>query len=164
LFLSSGNDAALALAQHVAGNEEQFVAYMNETAAALGMHNTHFSNPHGLDDVGLYSTAADMAQAGRLLLNDPVLSEISVAPTYRPDWPGAELKNGNRLLQSYPGAFGVKIGFTGRAHQTIVAAADHDGRQLVVSLLYSEDRYADATSLLDWAFANSRAGCVPRGT
>jgi D-alanyl-D-alanine carboxypeptidase len=159
LFLASGNDAAEALAQYVSGNDDAFVALMNQAARQLRMADSHFSNPHGLDDSGLYSTALDMAVAGSALLNDPVLAQISSAPEYLPDWKGGVLKNGNRLLQSYPGAFGVKIGFTEKAHQTLVAAAERDGRQLIVSLLKTDDRYTDAEALLDWAFANSKATC-----
>jgi len=159
LFLASGNDAAEALAQYIAGNDDAFAALMNQAAAQLHMVDTHFSNPHGLDDANLYSSASDLALAGSAFLNDPILTQISSTPEYMPNWKGAVLKNGNRLLQSYPGAFGVKIGFTERAHQTLVAAAERDGRQIVVSLLKTEDRYADAEALLDWAFANSKASC-----
>jgi D-alanyl-D-alanine carboxypeptidase (penicillin-binding protein 5/6) len=101
----------------------------------------------------------DMALAGMALLNDPVLAEISSAPSYMPGWKGAMLENGNRLLKAYPGSFGVKIGFTEKAHQTMVAAAQRDGRQIVVSLFRTDDRYTDTAALLDWAFANTRPSC-----
>ena len=159
LFLPSGNDAALALAQHVGGGSvEHFVQLMNEQLAQLQLQNSHFTNPHGLDDAGLYSTAYDMAMAGRAFLEDPELAQISVTPNYRLE-SGLSFKNGNKLLQLYPGAFGVKIGFTTNAHQTIVAAAERDGRQLIVSVFGSDDRYADTIALFDWAFASIPSRC-----
>jgi D-alanyl-D-alanine carboxypeptidase len=162
LFLPSGNDAALALADHVSGSASAFAGLMNEKARRLGMVDTNFTNPHGLDNSGLYSTAYDMAIAGRAFLDRPLLAQISVTPTYKPtiaDWSDFQIRNGNRLLQTYPGAFGVKIGYTTRAKQTIVAAAVRDGREIIVSLLRSDDRYKDSTALLDWAFAYTPRGC-----
>ena len=161
LFLPSGNDAALALAEQARDSGAgDFVALMNDEAAALGLGDTHFANPHGLDAPGQYSTALDMAQAGRALLNDSELTAISTAPAYMPAWDGPVLKNGNKLLQMYPGAYGVKIGFTELAGQTIVAAAEREGRQLVLALLGSKDRYSDAAALFDWAFASTVRHCL----
>jgi D-alanyl-D-alanine carboxypeptidase len=159
LFLPSGNDAALALAQHVGGGSvEHFVQLMNEQMAQLQLQNSHFTNPHGLDDAGLYSSAYDMAMAGRAFLEDPELAQISVTPNYTLG-SGLSFKNGNKLLQLYPGAFGVKIGFTTNAHQTIVAAAERDGRQLIVSVFGSDDRYSDTIALFDWAFSSIPSRC-----
>jgi D-alanyl-D-alanine carboxypeptidase len=87
-----------------------------------------------------------MALAGSALLNDSILVQISSAPEYLPNWKGAVLKNGNRLLQTYPGAFGVKIGFTEKAHQTLVAAAERMAANSSC-LLKAEDRYADTEAL-----------------
>jgi D-alanyl-D-alanine carboxypeptidase len=160
LMLKSGNDAALVLAEHVGhGSVETFVEAMNAKAAALGMTNTHFANPHGLDNREHYSSAADMAKAGVALLANPVLAEISVAPEYHPEWDGSNLRNGNKLLDRYDGAYGIKIGYTRRANQTIVAAAEHDGRHIIVSLFGSEDRYTDSAELLDWAFTKTEPAC-----
>ncbi len=160
LLLPSGNDAALQLAEYVSGGEAPFVALMNNKAAGIGLTGTHFANPHGLDTPGHFSTALDMAKAGRAFLGDPLLARISATPSY--ETPGAVrivMTNGNRLLQTYPGAFGVKIGFTTNAKQTIVAAAERNGRQLVLALMGSEDRYTDAAALFDWAFANTPSAC-----
>ena len=129
LFLPSGNDAAIALAQFISGDTQRFTALMNQEVSSLGLHDSHFTNPHGLDSPRLYSSAYDLAIAGRELLKDPVLAAISAAESYTPmssGWPGAELKNGNKLLQLYPGAYGVKIGYTEEADQTIVAAAERE--------------------------------------
>jgi D-alanyl-D-alanine carboxypeptidase len=124
------------------------------------LQDTHFTNPHGLDDAGLYSSAYDMAMLGRSFLEYPNLAPLSTTRTYQPAWTGPELKNGNKLLQLYPGAFGVKIGYTTRAGQTIVAAAERDGRQVIVSVFGSVDRYADTMALFDWAFSNIPSRCA----
>jgi D-alanyl-D-alanine carboxypeptidase len=100
-----------------------------------------------------------MAQAGRALLGDAELTAISTTPAYMPAWDGPLLKNGNKLPRLYPGAYGVKIGFTELAGQTIVAAAEREGRQLVVAVLGSKDRYSDAAALFDWAFASTVRLC-----
>jgi D-alanyl-D-alanine carboxypeptidase len=160
LILPSGNDAALQLAEYLTGSQTAFVALMNAKAAALGMTNTQFVNPHGLDAAGHFSTALDMAKGGLAFLSNPLLAQIAVTRTY--ETPGdvrIVMKNGNRLLDTYPGAFGVKIGYTTHAKQTFVAAASRGGRELIVSLMGSEDRYADATALLDWAFSARPSAC-----
>jgi D-alanyl-D-alanine carboxypeptidase len=158
LMLKSGNDAALVLAEHAGGgNVDAFMTAMNAKAQAIGMSNSHFANPHGLDQDGHFSTALDMAKAGAALLDNPVLAGISATPEY--SWDGTALRNGNKLLQRYPGAYGVKIGYTEGASQTIVAAAERDGRHVIVSVFGSDDRYTDSTLLLDWAFAKTTSGC-----
>jgi serine-type D-Ala-D-Ala carboxypeptidase (penicillin-binding protein 5/6) len=165
LFLPSGNDAAVTLAQYVGrGNVDAFVNLMNLEAARLNLRNTHFTNPHGLDDPGLFSSAYDMALAGKALLDDPLLAKVSTTPEYTVPAAATNtgpivMKNGNRMLQMYPGSLGVKIGFTDDARQTIVAAAERNGRQLIVSVFGSEDRYEDAVALFDWAFTNVPTGC-----
>jgi D-alanyl-D-alanine carboxypeptidase len=159
LFLPSGNDAALALAEHVSGSVNRFVELMNAKASQIGMTDTYFRNPHGLDSAGLYSSALDMAMAGRAFLDEPLLAQISVTPEYRPAWDGPTLKNGNKLLQMYPGSFGVKIGYTTNARQTIVAAAERNGRQIIVSLFGSQNRYEDTISLFNWAFSRAPSAC-----
>jgi serine-type D-Ala-D-Ala carboxypeptidase (penicillin-binding protein 5/6) len=158
VMLPSGNDAALALAEHVGGgNVAAFVDMMNQTAQDLGLQNTHFTNPHGLDNSDLYSTAYDIAIAGRAYLQDPALADIADNGSYRAGQ--LALKNGNRMIASYQGAYGVKIGYTRRAQQTIVVAARQGDRDLIIGLLGSADRYADASRLLDWAFADTSKGC-----
>jgi serine-type D-Ala-D-Ala carboxypeptidase (penicillin-binding protein 5/6) len=158
VMLPSGNDAALALAEHVGGGSvAAFVDMMNQTAQDLGLQNTHFTNPHGLDNSDLYSTAYDIAIAGRAYLQDPALADIADNGSYRAGQ--LALKNGNRMITSYQGAYGVKIGYTRRAQQTIVVAARRGDRDLIIGLLGSADRYADASRLLDWAFADTSKGC-----
>jgi len=159
LLLPSGNDAAVAIAHAVSGSVPAFVQLMNAKVAALGLQNTHFTNPHGLDETGLYTSARDIAELGRALLAQPELAAIVRTKHYQPAWDGPEVWNGNELLGSYPGAAGVKIGYTERAGQTIVAAAERGGRRIIVSVLSTWDRYGDATALLDWAFASTQPGC-----
>jgi D-alanyl-D-alanine carboxypeptidase len=160
LLLPSGNDAAVQFAEYISGGIGPFVALVNDKAAAIGMTDTHFVNPHGLDAPGHFSTALDMARAGRAFLANPLLAQIAATPSY--ETPGAVrivMSNGNKLLAAYPGMFGVKIGYTTNAKQTYVAAARRGGRELVLSLFGSTDRYADAQALLDWAFASTPAAC-----
>lgn len=158
LFLPSGNDAAIVLAAHVGGSVEAFVEQMNHTARDLGLMDSEFDNPHGLDSLGLRSSAYDMALAGIALTKDPVLKKISSAAFYRLE-DGLEFKNGNRLLEQYPGAYGVKIGFTNDARHTIVAAASRDGRDLHVAVFGSDDLYGQTKQLLDWAFEHTEPRC-----
>lgn len=159
LMLPSGNDAAVALATELGnGDANRFVGMMNEQAAALGMTDTHFSNPHGLDSRTLYSSTYDMAMAGRAALDVPLLWDISNARSWTTS-SGLSFRNGNKLMSSYPDVFGVKIGFTNAAKQTIVAGAERDGRQVIVSLFGSDDRYRDAAALLDWTFEHVPSRC-----
>jgi len=159
LLLPSGNDAALALAEYVAGGDvAAFVAEMNDLVARLGLTDTHFVNPHGLDNPEAFSSAYDMAQIGRAFLRDGLLAQIARTPSYRLAG-GLSFKNGNKMLAAYEGAYGVKIGYTRRAQQTIVAAARRGGRDLVAAVFGSRDRYADARALLDWAFASTQPAC-----
>jgi D-alanyl-D-alanine carboxypeptidase (penicillin-binding protein 5/6) len=159
LLLPSGNDAALQLAEHVSGSVPAFVELMNQKAAQLGLEDSHFTNPHGLHDPAHYTSAYDIAMLGAELLKNPDLAEIVRTQTYQPAWDGPGLKNINLLLGLYPGAIGVKTGFTDEAGKTIVAAAERDGRRIVVSLLHSQELYIDAPLLLDWAFSSVAPAC-----
>lgn len=158
LLLPSGNDAALALAQHLGGSQ-RLIELMNQRVTRLGLVNSRFMTPDGRDARGQYSSALDLALLGREFLANPELRRISASPSYKPDWPGDVLWNGNYLLQAYPEAFGVKIGYTEEAGFTIVAAAERKGRDLLVTVLGSSEVYADASRLFDWAFANTRSIC-----
>lgn len=162
LLLASGYDAAIQLAEHVAGSVPAFVRMMNEKAAALGLTDTHFTNPHGLDDAALYSSAYDMATMGRELLKNRDLAEIVQTQTYQPAWDKPAIQNLNLLLGFYEGAIGVKTGYTDLAGQTIVAAAERDGRRIIASVMGAKtDIYADASGLLEWAFSETDSACAP---
>jgi D-alanyl-D-alanine carboxypeptidase (penicillin-binding protein 5/6) len=159
LLLPSGNDAAIAIAEHVEGSEAAFVGLMNDKVEQLGLGDTHFTNPHGLDDPDMYTSAFDIAVLGRELMRQPELAAIVGTRIYQPAWDDLPLWNGNRLLYVYPESIGVKIGFTDSAGGTIVAAAERDGRRLIISVLGSAGIYQDAITLLEWAFSNVPSVC-----
>ncbi|HWE64349.1 MAG TPA: SH3 domain-containing protein [Chloroflexota bacterium] len=161
LLLPSGNDAAYTIAQDIAGSQAAFVSLMNATAARLGLHHTHFTNTTGLDDVGEYTTAADLARLARYVLShEPLFAAIVRTRTYAlpatAGHPAFSLQNLNQLLGTYPGAQGVKTGTTPQAGQNLVAAATRLRHQVLVVVLGSADRYTDGASLLDYAFATTR--------
>lgn len=163
MLLPSGNDAAIQIAEYVAGSVEEFSVLMNAKVEELGLEDTHFANPHGLDEPGHYTSAYDIAILGGHLLDDPDLAAIVGTRSYQPHWDGPPVRNLNHLLSQYPGALGVKTGYTEQAGQTIVAAAERDGRRFIVSVLGSADVFVDATTLLDWAFASAPDVCGPGG-
>ena len=154
LMLPSGNDAAVALAWHVDGSEAAFVARMNARARALGLRDTNFVNPHGLefrDWAGGYTSAYDLAVITRVAMENEDFRRIVAARTWtaRTDRGVYVLRTENGLLGSYAGADGVKIGWTRRAGQTMVASATRDGRRLIAVVLGSANRTGDARRLLD---------------
>ena len=163
LLLPSGNDAAIAIAEHVAGSVPAFVELMNAKAEELGLRNTHFANPHGLDDPLHYTSAHDIAVFGHELMRRPELAQIVAALEYQPAWDRPAFSNSNRLLFDYPDSIGIKIGFTDNAAQTIVAAAERGGRRVIVSLLGSSTVYQDAIALLEWAFSDTSSACQGQG-
>lgn len=163
VLVRSANDAAVALAEHVGGSVEGFAALMNQKAADLGMTNSHFLNPHGLDEEGHYTTAADelkMAQA--LMANPQLASMVGLRRLDFPTAPDGTLRGGpatNRLLDSYPGATGVKTGYTFQASLVLSAAAERQGRRLFAVVMGSEGisgHFADADALLDYGFDEAR--------
>ena len=154
LLLPSGNDAAVALAEHVAGSEEAFVGLMNETAAELGLRGTHFTNAHGSDEPGETTSAADLVIMARAVLAYPTLAQIVATPTAR--IAGRALTNTNELLGAYRGADGVKTGTTDAAGECLVASVTRDGHRLLTVVLGSRDRYADTRTLLSFASAGWR--------
>ncbi len=159
LLLRSGHDAAIVIAGHIAGDEAAFVSLMNEKAVALGLSDTTFADVSGLDHPDQWISSHDAALLGAELLKEPLLAAAVATAEYQPAWTRGPITNLNLLLSNYPGAVGVKTGFTDEAGQTIVAAADRDGRRLITSVLYSEDLYVDAAALLNWAFANTAPAC-----
>jgi D-alanyl-D-alanine carboxypeptidase len=150
LLLSSGNDAALAIAGVCAGDTETFVDWMNQRAESLGMTHTHFANPNGLNDDAHYSTARDMATLTREALQNPTFAEI--VSTKSITLGERSLTNHNKMLWQYEGAIGVKTGYTQMAGRTLVSAAARDGQTLIVVTLNDPDDWADHAALLDWGF------------
>ncbi|MEA3338184.1 MAG: D-alanyl-D-alanine carboxypeptidase family protein [Chloroflexota bacterium] len=146
LLLNSGNDAAMVLAEHVAGSEEAFVVLMNERAASLGMFNTRFANPHGLDEPGHFSSAEDLWRMTQAALRYPKFREI-VATQFH-TVAGHSLWSRNEMLGNVEGADGVKTGTTDLAGQCLVGSVTGPGGHQAVSVvLGSGDRYADAQAL-----------------
>ena len=150
MMLPSGNDAAEQVAIALAGSRQQYVDWMNQEAASLGLKDTHFENPSGMDAAGHYSSAYDMAMLARYAMRNATFRDLVSATTYSGD--GFHMSNLNRLLGVYPGADGVKIGYTDDAHKTIVASAVHGGHRVYVSLMHSEDLPGDCTALFNWVW------------
>ena len=149
LLLSSGNDAALAVTECM-GGAVPFVARMNEKAAELGMENTHFANPNGLDDEAHYSTAEDMAKLAAAAMYDPVLRRVASTKTARIG--GRTLTNHNKLLSRVEGCVGLKTGYTRAAGRTLVSCAERDGVRLVAVTLQDGDDWNDHASLYEQGF------------
>ena len=152
LMLSSGNDAATALAYHVAGGVEEFAELMNAQADALGMQNSNFQNPHGLDADAHYSTALDMAILTAFALENEDFIEI--VSTRSAQVAGRSLVNSNKLLWRYPDAIGVKTGYTRAAGRSLVGAAERNGTRLIVVTLSAPNDWSDHSALFDWGFAH----------
>ncbi len=155
LLLPSGNDAAVALADHVGGSMSRFAALMNARAEQLGLKDTHFVNSHGLDVDGHYSSAYDLAIIARTALQNPVFGKIVATREYRIAAPIRWMfKNNNQLLGSYPGADGVKTGYTDNAGRCLVASATRSSKRVISVVLDSDAMWDDSTALLDYYFTN----------
>lgn len=172
LLIRSGNDAAVAVSEHLAGSVEQFVAMMNARAAELGMTSTAFANPHGLDAEGHFSSPRDLLTLGRTAMTHPEFAEIAGTTRFRvsdaPDGTVRIAEATNALLTTYRGTFGVKTGFTFRAGLVFVGGAERDGRRLWVVVMGSEGagaHFTDAVALLDHGFEELRiVDTIARGT
>lgn len=156
LMLQSANDAAVSLAEHVGGSVEAFVEQMNERARTLGLADTRFASPNGLDDSG-YSTAQDLAAITVAAFESSTFGE-TVEARFRtvpaPEGPARRIQNRNALLWLYPGALGVKTGYTAAAGFCLVAAAERDGLRLGTVVLGSpREPFSDAAALLNFGFA-----------
>ena len=154
MLLPSGNDAAEQVAVSLAGSRRGFVDWMNEKIASLGLRDTHFVTPSGMDADNHYSSAYDMALLGRYAMRNPTFRTIVATPRFVGD--DYYMRNLNSLLGVYPGADGVKIGYTDIAGHTIVASAARDGHRVYVALLRSKDTHGDSIKLFDWVWANFR--------
>lgn len=160
LLLDSSNDAAVALAEHVAGSHDSFVHEMNRFVDELGATDTHYVTAHGLDVPGHGSSARDLALIATEVLADDLLARIVATAEARIEGPrgAVHLENRNLLLESYPGATGVKTGFTADAGNVLVASAERDGRRLITVAMHSVDATADSRVLLDlgwWRLART---------
>lgn len=158
IAVSSANDCAVAMAEHICGSEAAFTKRMNERAQALGMENTHFLNSTGLtDDPAHYTTARDIAVMSRALLAYPRIRDYTTIwmDTVRGGKFG--LSNTNKLVRFYQGTTGLKTGYTSAAGHCLAASAKRDGIELIAVVLHcasSADRFSSAKALLDYGFAN----------
>ena len=156
----SGNDAAVAMAEYLAGSEEVFVEQMNQRALELGMVNTHFVNCTGLPVEGHVTTAYDIALMSReLILHHPEIQEYTTIWMDSIRNGAFGLTNTNRLIHSYQGATGLKTGSTDSALYCMSATAERDGMELIAVIMKaptSADRFQDAQKLLDYGFASYR--------
>ncbi len=151
LMLHSGNDAATALAIYCSGTVEGFAELMNDKAFRLGMTNTHFVNPHGLDAPGHYSTARDMAVLAAYAMENPIFAQTVSTKTVKAG--NRSLKNHNKLLWQVEGADGVKTGFTKAAGRILVSSAVRQGRRLICVTMNDPTDWKDHAALLEDGFS-----------
>lgn len=165
MLLQSGNDAANAAAVYISGSLEAFAELMNEKAREIGMDNTNFVTPSGLDDKSHYSTAEDMAKLARYALKNYAFKEIcstySTQVSYGNPPYDRWLKNHNRLLNEYDGAIGVKTGFTKKSGRCLVSAAERDGVCFIIVTLNASDDWDDHKALFDYGFSEVEAVTMP---
>lgn len=156
LMLTSANDAAVALAEHIAGSVDAFLERMNDRVHQLGLRASRFESPNGLDDRG-YSTALDLASITVEAYRNPTFDEVVATRFARipaPQGPDRKLQNRNALLWLYPDAIGVKTGFTSAAGFCLVGAAERDGLRLgAVVLGAPSEAFSETAALLDHGFA-----------
>jgi len=152
LMLQSANDAAAALAYECAGSIEDFAGMMNAKAEALGLENTHFTNPHGLDDPEHYTTARSLARLTAYAVGDSTFREIvsSVKYAYSTSKKSGVFVNHNKLLCSLEGCVGVKTGYTKSTGRCLVSATDRDGLLLICVTLNDPDDWRDHKALHDY--------------
>lgn len=161
MLVVSANNAAYALAEHVGGSREAFIGMMNAKAAELGLSNTSFTNPHGLDEPGHYSSAADIATLMSVAMSDPRFAAIVGIRGLDTTIDGRTkfYENSNKLLGTYPGMLGGKTGWTNRAGYSVTVMAERDGIGLLAVVLggtSEDDRFVQASRLLDWGFTHYR--------
>ena len=154
LLLNSGNDAALAVARFCGGSVEAFVGEMNRKAQALGMENTRFANPSGLNAEGHFSSARDLALLARACLDHETLARMVSTRSIALE--GRTFTNHNKLLWRYEGCVGMKTGYTEKAGRTLVSAAEREGMTLIAVTLNDPDDWADHAALLDYGFTSCR--------
>lgn len=160
LMLRSGNDAAVAIAEHVAGSVPEFAALMNARAAQIGA-NAHFVNPHGLDADGHQTSALGLALIFREAMKNADFRTVTGTRRKVIPWIGNEysrvLENKNRLLKTYAGATGGKTGYTGKAGRCLVFSAERDGLSLIGAVLNCPTWFDTAAAMLDYGFEHFRA-------
>lgn len=160
LLIYSANDAAEVLAQNYIGGREMFIALMNKKAKDLGLKNTHFTNPVGLDADGHYSTAKDLVVVSKVAMQNPVFAKIvgTKEKTVKSvdDRISHRLVNINKLLGNVEGVLGVKTGWTENARENLVTEVDRNGRRIMIVVLGSSDRFGETGEIIEWVFNNYR--------
>lgn len=154
LMLRSGNDAATALAIYCGGTVQGFAQLMNDKAHFLGLKNTHFENPHGLDSPNHYSTAEDMAKLAAYAMNNPIFAATVSTKTVTIG--NRVLKNHNKLLWTVEGADGVKTGYTKAAGRILVSSAQRNNRRLIAVTMNDGNDWQDHATLLNSGFSRFR--------
>lgn len=166
LMLASGNDAAVAIAEHIGGTVEEFCRMMTERAAELGCKSTVFLSPHGLPMEGHYTTARDLARIACEAMTHDKFREIVSTTRAKIPWSGREydrvLNNKNRLLTGYEGSTGIKTGYTRAAGRCLVFGAKRDGMEIIGVVLNCYDWFDEAARLMDCAFARYEAASLLR--
>lgn len=171
LLLKSANEVGNALAEHVAGSNAKFADMMNARAAALGCTNTHFTNPHGLNDTNHYTTPHDMALIARAAFQNDVVKTVASTRTYTlpttiKNPSGLSVTMGHKMLNPndsryYPGVIGGKTGYTSKAGNTLVTVVEKDGVRLIAVIMKSKStHYTDTKALFDYGFELAKAGAV----
>lgn len=157
LLVSSGNDAALTLAENYPGGYSAFIAAMNDRAAALGLSETHFTNPSGVINPDHYTTARDLTLIAREAITNPLIRKIVATPSITlTDVSGKRefyLESTNKLL-GLSGVRGLKTGWAPESGECLVTLVVRDGHPLLITLLDSQDRFGESQLLMDWAYAN----------
>ncbi|WP_040197607.1 D-alanyl-D-alanine carboxypeptidase family protein [Candidatus Soleaferrea massiliensis] len=157
MILPSGNDAANVVAMRIGGSAEKFADMMNAKAAELGLKDTHFVTPSGLDADGHYTTAYDLAQLARIAMQNPLFKSICKESAAQVEFGNPPfkrwLKNHNKLIEMYDGCIGVKTGFTDAAKRCLVSAAERDGVTLICVTLNDPNDWADHAKYYDAGFA-----------
>lgn len=155
MMLNSGNDAAMAIAEHISGSSEAFAKEMTERAKELGANDTQFKNPNGLDADGHYSTALDLALIAREVIRNETLSEIVKCREMKltsEEGTITYLRNHNKLLWNYEGLTGIKTGFTKKSGRCLVTSAERNGVSLIAVTMNAPDDWKDHKNMLDYGF------------
>jgi len=156
LMLSSGNDAAVAIAVHIGGGTRAFADMMNKKAAELGAYNTNFVTPNGLHNENHYTTAYDLARIAAAAMKNDTFRQTVSTEYYRAETgeTARTFKNKNRILWEYSGGNGIKTGYTKAAGRCLVFSAEQNGMELIGVVLNCPDMFEDAKNMLDYGFEN----------
>lgn len=161
MLLISGNDAATSAAIAISGSSEEFAKKMNLKAKEIGMENTNFVTPSGLDDENHYSTAYDMAKLASFAMNNSDFEKITSSKSMKVEYLNpkkvCEFSNSNRLLRSYDGCIGVKTGFTKKSGRCLVTCAKRDNKKIICVTLSDPNDWQDHKTLLDYGFENCKS-------